>query len=193
VAPRYIALLVGALIVLGATVNLFREVRARPAPVTAVGSASPTQRAEAPATPEKPFTPPPPMTGAARVPSVPTPPTPPARTEGSPSRGDVNPGLADKVAAAADAANPKLDAAMAEANKAYDRFDYDEAKQLAQKVLARTPGNTRMLRILVSASCLSNDPQTAQTSYLLLPAGGPDRVAMKTRCQRDAGIELKEQ
>jgi predicted Zn-dependent protease len=76
----------------------------------------------------------------------------------------------------------KLDALMAEANKTYDRGDLDEAKAIAQKVLAQTPNNVRMLRIVVSASCISGDNAEAQKAYLLLPK--PDREQMKTRCAR---------
>ena len=76
----------------------------------------------------------------------------------------------------------KLDAVMSEANKAYDRGDFDDAKALAQKVLARTPGNVRMLRILVSASCIDGDSAEAQKRYLELPPG--DRAQMRTRCDR---------
>ena len=63
----------------------------------------------------------------------------------------------------------KLDAVMSEANKAYDRGDFDDAKVFAQKVLAKNPGNVRMLRILVSASCIDGDSTEAQKRYLELP------------------------
>jgi hypothetical protein len=76
----------------------------------------------------------------------------------------------------------KLDAVMSEANKAYDRGDFDDAKVFAQKVLAKTPGNVRMLRILVSASCIDGDSTEAQKRYLELPP--PDRAQMRTRCDR---------
>ena len=76
----------------------------------------------------------------------------------------------------------KLDTAMTEANKAYDRGDMDEARQLAQKILARQPGNERMLRIMVSSSCMDGDSVEAQKYYNQLPP--QDRSAMKTRCER---------
>lgn len=76
----------------------------------------------------------------------------------------------------------KAEAVMAEANKAYDRGDVDEAKAIAQKVLARTPGNVRMLRIVVSSACISGDTAEAQKAYLQLPKS--DREQMKTRCAR---------
>jgi hypothetical protein len=76
----------------------------------------------------------------------------------------------------------KLDDVMAEANKAYDRQDLDEARTFAQKVLKQQPSNSRMLRIMVSAACIENDAPEAQKHYNLLPKG--DRDQMKTRCAR---------
>jgi hypothetical protein len=76
----------------------------------------------------------------------------------------------------------KLDDVMDEANKAYDRGDLDEAKGIAQRVLATSPNNVRMLRLVVSASCIAGDSGDAQKAYLLLPKF--DREQMKTRCAR---------
>jgi hypothetical protein len=78
----------------------------------------------------------------------------------------------------------KKDELMATANKAYDHGDFDEAIVVAKKVLSNDPGNTRMLRIMVSASCILDDAATAQKNYLLLPVGGNDRADMKRRCDR---------
>lgn len=77
---------------------------------------------------------------------------------------------------------PKLDAIMAEANKAYDKMDFDEARTIAQKVLKVQPTNARMLRIMTSSHCIEADNAEAQKYYNLLP--GPDREQMKTRCAR---------
>jgi hypothetical protein len=71
---------------------------------------------------------------------------------------------------------------MAEANKAYDRADYDEAKQIAARVLAQEPTNVRMLRIVVSASCIEGDSVVAQAHYTRLPAH--DQEQMRVRCAR---------
>jgi hypothetical protein len=71
---------------------------------------------------------------------------------------------------------------MAEANRAYDRGDLDEAKTLASRVLARQPTSVRMLRILVSASCIDGDTATAVASFGKLPA--PDQAQMRVRCAR---------
>jgi len=76
---------------------------------------------------------------------------------------------------------------MDEANKAYDRGDLDEAKAIAQKVLVASPDNVRMLRIVVSATCISGDTAEAQKAYVLLPKS--DREQMKTRCGR-YGVNL---
>lgn len=75
-------------------------------------------------------------------------------------------------------AGPLMDAA----NRAYDKGDYDEARQAAAKVLAQQPGNERMLRIMVSSACIEGDSADAQKYYNLLPAR--DRGAMRTRCDR---------
>jgi len=77
----------------------------------------------------------------------------------------------------------KLEETMAEANKAYDRMDFDEARTIAQRVLAQHPDNTRMLRIMVSAACIENDQTEAQKHYNLLP-NKFDRDQMRVRCAR---------
>jgi len=83
----------------------------------------------------------------------------------------------------------RLDATMAEANKAYDRGDFDAAKEIALKVLAQEPRNVRMLRIMVSASCIEGDSVVAQKYYLDLPER--DRAQMRTRCGR-YGVSFEE-
>src|SRR5262249_13063661 len=88
------------------------------------------------------------------------------------------------VLAASDpaAAPADLDATMAEANRAYDRGDLDDAKTLASRLLARQPTNVRMLRILVSASCIDGDTAAALASFVKLPAA--DQAQMRVRCAR---------
>lgn len=78
--------------------------------------------------------------------------------------------------------NPRLDAIMDRANKAYDHQDFDEAKAIAGKVLAKQPTNVRMLRIMVSSSCIDGDVAVAQKYYPSLPKY--DRDQMKMRCDR---------
>jgi len=76
----------------------------------------------------------------------------------------------------------KLDALMDEANKAYDRGEFEAAKSLAGRVLSRDPTNVRMLRIMVSASCQDGDTASAQTHFRNLPLS--DQAQMRTRCSR---------
>jgi hypothetical protein len=76
----------------------------------------------------------------------------------------------------------RLDAQLLEANKAYDRGDFDESRAIAQKILAKYPNNVRMLRILTSVACIDQDAPEAQKHYNRLPV--QDRQAMKTRCAR---------
>jgi hypothetical protein len=85
----------------------------------------------------------------------------------------------------------KLDAMMSEANKAYDKQDYDEAKTIARKVLLQAPSNPRMLRIMVSTACVDHDVVEAQKHYNLL-TDPSDRQQMRVRCQRDFGITLND-
>ena len=86
-------------------------------------------------------------------------------------------------------ANPKADSLMDQANKAYDRQDFEEAKVIAAKVLAKQPTNVRMMRIMVSASCIDGDTPQAQKYYELLPKA--DRDQMKARCDK-YGFSFKE-
>lgn len=176
---RHAALAVGATLVLGLGVYLFVEVRTQPATVerpaqpaaeTAAESApppSPIDRpgAAAPAAAARSS----PVAAAAAITPSRQPPTGSGADAGSAASGD-------------DLTGPKLDAAMAEANAAYDRSDYDEARTLAMRLLARQPGNVRMLRILVSTSCIEGDGAAAQLSYQKLPPS--DQAQMRVRCAR---------
>jgi len=85
--------------------------------------------------------------------------------------------------------NPKMEAIMGEANRAYDHGDFDDAKAIALKVLDKQPGNTRMIRIVVSSECIAGDAAEAQKYFAQLPAG--DRAQMRTRCDR-YGVTLKD-
>ncbi|HEY0255168.1 MAG TPA: hypothetical protein VGC41_26755 [Kofleriaceae bacterium] len=89
----------------------------------------------------------------------------------------------DGAIAELDKANPKLDAIMDQANKHYDRMEYDDAKAIAGKVLAKAPTNARMMRIMISSSCIDGDVAVAQKWYEQLPKGR-DRDEMKTRCEK---------
>ena len=181
VTVRHAVLPVGALLVLGLGVYLYVEVRAQPAPVVArarpaapapdpaVESADPSVQPVASPHGVPPVAPAP----AAEAPS-PTEATAPVRPLGAPARGV--PAVQDTLT------GHKLDEVMAEANKAYDRSDYEEARQIATRVLAQEPTNVRMLRIVVSASCIDGDSTVAQAHYTRLPA--LDQEQMRVRCAR---------
>lgn len=184
---RHAALAAGGVLVLGLGVYLFLEVRARPAAaqVTPSGRAVAAREAEhaGPATDEaeargggpREGSPAPAASSEGRAPDRP----------GATSRGAIASAIRERPSAEGtppDKQPHKLAEVMDEANKAYDRGDLDEAKAVAQKVLATSPDNVRMLRIVVSAACISGDTAEAQKAYLLLPSF--DREQMKTRCGR---------
>jgi hypothetical protein len=179
VTVRHAVLPVGALLVLGLGVYLFVEVRAQPAPVAA--RARPAAPSPEPAAPSP--EPAAPDSADPAVQPVASPhgsvaaqrPAAPVRPVGDPPR---------DAPAAPDGPliGPKLDAAMDEANKAYDQGEYDEAKQIARRVLAQNPTNVRMLRIIVSASCIEGDSAVAQAHFARLPAH--DQEQMRVRCAR---------
>ena len=188
VVVRHVALAAGAVLVLGLSIYLFLEVRSRPA----AAHVKPSDRAAGARDPERPAPASEEDGGAgtrtARAPREPAAPAP--VEDGAPDR----PGATSRQAIASsfrerpregtppDKQPHKLAEVMDEANKAYDRGDLDEAKAIAQKVLVAAPNNVRMLRILVSATCISGDTAEAQKAYLQLPK--PDREQMKTRCGR---------
>jgi hypothetical protein len=99
-----------------------------------------------------------------------------ARPEVPQTSGD-SPALTNDVP---DKADPRFQMIMAEANKAYDRQDFDEARAIATKVLQKDPTNTRMLRIMVSSHCIEGDSVAAQTYYEKLPEF--DKQQMAKRC-----------
>jgi hypothetical protein len=109
------------------------------------------------------------------------------RTPRLPFRPQLHPG--GRVLKEREPVNPKLDAVMDQANKAYDRQDFDEAMDIAKKVLRVQPDNVRMLRVMVSANCIAGDPAEAQQYYTKLPKF--DRAQMKTRCDR-YGVTFKD-
>ena len=186
---RHTLLAVGALLVLGMAVYLVREVSRTPSDAQA---SAPT-RPVAPA-PRTEVAPPPATEPPTRAVLPSTPPAvrdrmiaadePQQRTAPvAPVEPPMSAELPSRLA------NPRLDAVMAEANKAYDAGEFDEAKQIALKVLAKSPANVRMLRIVVSAECIAGDPSEAQKYYAQLPAA--DRAQMRTRCDR-YGVTFKD-
>jgi hypothetical protein len=95
----------------------------------------------------------------------------------------------DEAAAALDKPNPKIDAIMDQANKHYDKGEWEDAKLIAAKVLTKQPNNVRMMRIMVSASCVDGDVGVAQKWFDQLPKS--DREQMKVRCDKYA-VTFKE-
>lgn len=183
VTARHIILAVASVAVLAMGVYLFAEVRATPATadVTPRTKRDAPQSDDADKQPEKVATttqPSRPQRDAAiKKPAPPPPPPPPDR--GSDPAPSLSP---DSISEELAKPNPKLDAVMAEANKAYDRGDFDDAKGIALKVLAKDPANVRMLRIAVSAACIDGDSGEAQKHFQALPVA--DREQMKVRCAR---------
>ena len=105
------------------------------------------------------------------------------RGGGEPQR----PALVEQGEGSDERANPKIESVMDEANKAYDGEDFDQAKAIATKVLAKQPNNVRML---VSSECRAGDPTIAQRYYNMLPPG-LNRDQMRKRCN-DNGVTLTE-
>lgn len=175
VTPRHVVLTVAALAVLGLGVYLFVQVQETPASVTAT----------APPRPERPApSPPPPAKEPAPGPTNMRPVRP---IKAAPVVRRTEPEAAKPQLSGTEIKN--LDATMSEANKAYDRGDFGEATEIAKKVLAEDPSNVRMLRIVVSASCIEGESVVAQQHYLKLPAA--DRQQMKVRCAR-YGVSFNE-
>jgi hypothetical protein len=181
VGVRHAVLSIGAVLVLGLGVYLFVEVRSQAEPpamgprdtLTALATGAPSPQ------PARPVVAPPVAPHEVAVPrrSAPLSPVPPAAAPPGPA-----PLASEPAQQEPELVGPKLDAVMDEANKAYDRGDFDEAKTIAARLLARYPSNVRMLRIMVSASCIDGDAQAAQAHYARLPA--PDQAQMRTRCAR---------
>ncbi|MFT3696659.1 MAG: hypothetical protein QM831_26195 [Kofleriaceae bacterium] len=171
--------LLGALaaFVVIATAYLLIEVRSTPASAS-VASVTPHPNVVSP----------PPETSDDSKPSIPAahgphfnggaPPAPKVDRNGDPPPEETT----DDTLASLDKANPKLDAIMDQANKHYDHGEYEDAKAIAGKVLAKSPTNFRMMRIMVSASCIDGDTAVAQKWFELLPKA--DREQMKTRCDK---------
>ena len=172
-----------AAFVLIAGVYLFLEVRSTPrAPIAVAARASDPPQHPEPAPSEHP-----PVAGPATEHGA-VPPHQPGTPVRPPSMA-TDPAPDEDPAIALERPDVKVDAIMARANAAYDKGDWDEAKMVAAKVLIKQPTNIRMMRIMVSASCIDGDSVVAQQWYEKLPKG--DRDQMKTRCDR-YGISFKE-
>ena len=71
---------------------------------------------------------------------------------------------------------------MREANKSYDRQNYEEASKAALDILKKHPRNIRMLRVVVSSACFMGDDDVAKKYYKKLPKR--DQAHMRIRCTR---------
>lgn len=87
--------------------------------------------------------------------------------------------------------DPRLEISTAkdEANRLYDKMDYEGAMAKATYVLAKEPGDIRMIRVVVSAACQLGDADKAKQFWLQLPPH--DQNQMTRRCQR-FGITFSE-
>jgi hypothetical protein len=185
VSVRHIVLVAASVAVLGIAVYLFIEVHATPAQAQVTARASEPVREVAPiATPS----PSPAVAPARPAPVREAPPqVPPALAAGDETQAEDSQPPFDPAAPLKP--NTKLDAVMDQANKAYDRQDFEEARVIAAKVLQKQPTNVRMLRIMVSSSCIEGDNGVAQKYFEQLPKG--DREQMKARCDR-YGVTFKD-
>lgn len=76
---------------------------------------------------------------------------------------------------------------MVEANRLYDRGDYEAAGRAAEEILEKHPGNVKMLRIATSSACILGDAGAARVHYDKLPASDQEQIAR--RCRR-YGVEF---
>ena len=83
-----------------------------------------------------------------------------------------------------------LKSKMDDANRLYDRADYEGARDAAVELLSSEPTNVRMMRIIVSSSCIMGDEEVATKHFSDLPAR--DQRQMARRCKR-YGIEFDDQ
>jgi hypothetical protein len=195
---RVAVLPVGSALVLAAGLYLLNAVRAEPRAVTAaatpsVAAVTPVAQAaarEGSITPPDPSAAPPPAPMIHRGPPPGPPPVaPPAAEDGSGDSGNGWGGRrhhrhrdGDSDEAAGSSADPKLDQLMTEANHAYDRGDLEDARKMAQQILADHPDNARMLRVMVSSYCIDGDTANATSYFQKLPVG--DQGQMRRRCDR---------
>jgi hypothetical protein len=182
VTARHLALAVLGAAVLVAGVYLFHEVRSTPTAEGATKQDRPKVETERGNDHDEGKTATPVAAGHDR-------PVPVKSDSQSATTGGDSPSLASTDDPDSEKANPSLDAVMDRANKAYDHSDFEEAKMIAGKVLSKLPTNVRMMRIMVSASCIDGDVAVAQKWFEALPK--PDREQMKARCDR-YGVSFKE-
>lgn len=186
---RAVVLSASVAVVLGATVYLFVQVRAAPASPSADKIADARARPTAvAANPADPFSTAP-LSPQARDEAVRANLVGPGETRVEPSH-EPPPVLVEGVTpnASIDPDLPKVDG-QDEANRLFDRGDYDDAQKQAMKMLESEPTNARMLRIVVSSACFMGDSDKAQKYWSQL-GEERDRAQMQVRCGR-YGIQFK--
>jgi hypothetical protein len=104
---------------------------------------------------------------------------PPSNPEGGPATG---PTIATGEPEPVLDAQMQLSAKLDEANRLYDKADYETAQQRAIDVLREAPDNVRMMRIVVSTSCMMGQEDQARKYYGTLPER--DKIQMAVRCER---------
>ena len=80
-----------------------------------------------------------------------------------------------------------LDALQHEVSRLYNRREFEAAKAEAEAVLAKQPGDDRMLRIAASAACILGERAAAVAHYQRMEP--PDRRRVRERCERH-GVAL---
>lgn len=188
--PKTIALVVAGALVFAAIGYLFVEVRASAAPVPAKDLEAAREKAK--------------LHDRARqtAPSASNLDDPWARggkaepaTEAKPDVAEVvepepQPAPEYRPATPGEASTPRLDGdprlevstAKDEANRLYDKQDFDGALATAMKILEKEPGDVRMLRVAVSSACQLGDADKAKAYYAQLPPH--DQSQMARRCSR---------
>lgn len=167
-----LSLTLGGIAVALGGVYLLWELRSGGGPAPTAASAGPARPTPAPAPSPAPSSA---GSASASAKARPTPPGAPAtskRVEISDDSGGAAPAL------------PPVDSAerLLEANKLYDRGDYEGARQLAIKLLDEAPGNVKLLRVVVSSACILGDGDMAQRYVGQLP--DLDRGQMAERCAK---------
>jgi len=140
--------------------------------------------------------PPPPRAEAGEVAEAPPPsprlkpseepePAPPVAERGTGDSPLAPAGIGDSAAAVP--APVTLAEKMVEANRLYDRGDYEAATRMADEALKEEPQNVKMLRIGASSACILGDPAAARVHYDKLPERDQQQIAR--RCKR-YGVEF---
>jgi len=98
-----------------------------------------------------------------------------------PSIGQVSAGAA-AAAPVTSNTDPELEQRMDEVSSFYDRGDYQAAQDKALEVLESSPRNIRMLRVVVSTSCMFGELERARDLNTRLPKKSQED--MRKRCKR---------